>query len=101
MTDTLRVVASAVTTSDGRPWLPFDLSAGQYRSLFEILEADNPYEAVEFLSSADEQIPLEQFEAGLSASLGSWASVFSRFAMRLPITPRPMKPRFAMNNPKY
>ena len=39
---------------------PLDLSGGQYRSLFEILEAENPYEAVEFLTPADERIPLEQ-----------------------------------------
>jgi len=45
---------------EGDQLLPFDLSSGQYRSLFEILEADNPYEAVEFLASSDEQIPLEQ-----------------------------------------
>jgi len=45
---------------EGDHILPFDLSAGQYRSLFEILEADNPYEAAEFLSREDEQIPLEQ-----------------------------------------
>jgi 2-dehydro-3-deoxy-D-arabinonate dehydratase len=45
---------------EGNHILPFDLSAGQYRSLFEILEADNPYEAAEFLSREDEQIPLEQ-----------------------------------------
>ena len=40
--------------------LPFDLSGGQYRSLFEILEAENPYEAVEFLVQRDEPIPLEE-----------------------------------------
>src|SRR5436305_1231498 len=40
--------------------LPFDLSAGQYQSLFDILEADNPYEAAEFLTRADERIPLEE-----------------------------------------
>ncbi len=45
---------------EGDHILPFDLSAGQYRSLFDILEADNPYEAAEFLSREDEQIPLEQ-----------------------------------------
>jgi len=45
---------------EGDHILPFDLSAGQYRSLFEILEADNPYEAAEFLSREDEPIPLEQ-----------------------------------------
>jgi 2-dehydro-3-deoxy-D-arabinonate dehydratase len=40
--------------------LPFDLSGGQYRSLFEILESENPYEAVEFLTSGDDPIPLDQ-----------------------------------------
>lgn len=45
---------------DGDHLLPLDLSGGQYRSLFEILEAENPYEAVEFLTPADERIPLEQ-----------------------------------------
>jgi len=44
---------------EGDHILPFDLSSGQYRSLFEILEADNPYEAAEFISSEDDQIPLE------------------------------------------
>src|SRR5436305_10948800 len=39
---------------EGDRLLPFDLSGGQYRSLFEILEADNPYEAVQFLSPGDE-----------------------------------------------
>jgi 2-dehydro-3-deoxy-D-arabinonate dehydratase len=45
---------------EGDRLLPFDLSSGQYRSLFEILEADNPYEAVEFLSREDDEIALEQ-----------------------------------------
>jgi 2-dehydro-3-deoxy-D-arabinonate dehydratase len=45
---------------EGDHILPFDLSAGQYRSLFEILEADNPYEAAEFISREDERIQLEQ-----------------------------------------
>jgi len=45
---------------EGDRLLPFDLSSGQYRSLFEILEADNPYEAVEFLSREDDAIALEQ-----------------------------------------
>jgi 2-dehydro-3-deoxy-D-arabinonate dehydratase len=34
--------------------LPLDLSRGQYRSLFEILEADSPYETAEFLTIGDE-----------------------------------------------
>src|SRR5512138_2784216 len=37
--------------------LPLDLAKGQYRTLFEILEADNPHEAAEFLTS-DQRIPL-------------------------------------------
>jgi 2-dehydro-3-deoxy-D-arabinonate dehydratase len=45
---------------EGDHILPLDLSAGQYRSMFEILEAENPYEAVDFLSREDDQIPLEQ-----------------------------------------
>ncbi len=36
---------------DGRRWLPrpLDLSSGQFRSLTDILEADNPVETVQFL----------------------------------------------------
>ena len=45
---------------EGNHILPLDLSAGQYRSLYEILEADNPYEAAEFLSREDDSIPLER-----------------------------------------
>jgi 2-dehydro-3-deoxy-D-arabinonate dehydratase len=44
---------------EGDQILPFDLSGGQYRSLFEILEADNAYEAAEFLTREDGRIPLE------------------------------------------
>jgi 2-dehydro-3-deoxy-D-arabinonate dehydratase len=44
---------------EGDHLLPLDLSGGQYQSLFEILESDNPYEAVEFLTQRDEQIALE------------------------------------------
>lgn len=39
--------------------LPLDLSSGQYRSLAEILESDDPYEAADFLTNEDERIPLE------------------------------------------
>jgi 2-dehydro-3-deoxy-D-arabinonate dehydratase len=42
--------------------LPLDLSSGQYRSLFEILESENPYEAVEFLAQGDEPIALEDLQ---------------------------------------
>lgn len=45
---------------EGDQVLPLDLSSGQYRSLFEILEADNPYETVEFLTSPDNRLPLEE-----------------------------------------
>jgi len=45
---------------EGDQLLPFDLSSGQYRSLFEILEADNPNETAEFLTDGNERIPLEQ-----------------------------------------
>jgi 2-dehydro-3-deoxy-D-arabinonate dehydratase len=51
---------SAVGRVEGDQLLPLDLSSGQYRSLAEILEADNPYEAVEFLTRSDDRIPLEQ-----------------------------------------
>jgi 2-dehydro-3-deoxy-D-arabinonate dehydratase len=44
---------------EGDEILPFDLSNGQYQSLFDILEADNPYEAAEFLTHADGRMPLE------------------------------------------
>ena len=44
---------------EGDQLLPFDFSGGQYRSLFDILEADNPHEAADFLTPADERIPLE------------------------------------------
>ncbi len=38
--------------------LPLDLSGGQFRSLYEILEDENPYEAVKILAQADKAIPL-------------------------------------------
>lgn len=40
--------------------VPLDLSGGQYRSLFEILEADDPYEAVEFLTQPEGRVALEE-----------------------------------------
>jgi 2-dehydro-3-deoxy-D-arabinonate dehydratase len=49
---------AAVASVAGDHLLPLDLSGGQYRSLAEILEADNAYEAAEFLTRADERIPL-------------------------------------------
>src|SRR5437868_4676777 len=45
---------------EGDHLFPLDLSSGQYRSLFEILEADTPDEAAKFLSREDVSIPLEQ-----------------------------------------
>ena len=50
---------SGIGRVDGDDLLPLDLSGGQYRSLYEILEADNPHEAAEFLTPANERIPLE------------------------------------------
>jgi 2-dehydro-3-deoxy-D-arabinonate dehydratase len=38
--------------------LPLDLSKGQYRSLFEILESDNAYETADFLTQVGVSIPL-------------------------------------------
>ena len=49
---------AGVARVDGDQLLPLDLSGGQYRTLAEILEADNPYEAAEFLTGTDERIPL-------------------------------------------
>ncbi len=49
---------AGVARVEGDQLLPLDLSGGQYRSLAEILEADNPYEAAEFLTQSGGQIPL-------------------------------------------
>src|SRR5262245_25811397 len=38
---------------------PFDFSSGQYSTLTDILEADNPHEAAEFLVAADKAVPLK------------------------------------------
>ena len=71
--------------------LPFDLSAGQYQSLFDILEADNPYEAAEFLTRADERIPLE--ELTLLPPIDRHASAFRSIPDGVsPRTTRPMPP---------
>src|SRR3954467_7034756 len=40
--------------------LPLDFAKGQYRSLFEILETDNPYEAADFMTQEGVRIPLNQ-----------------------------------------
>jgi len=37
---------------------PLSLEGGQYRSLFEILEADDPYEVVSFLAAGQSAVPL-------------------------------------------
>ena len=49
---------AGVARVEGDQLVPLDLSAGQYRTLAEVLEADNPYEAAEFLSNDAEEIPL-------------------------------------------
>src|SRR5262245_3404243 len=49
---------TGVARVEGDQLVPLDLSAGQYRSLAEVLEADNPYEAAEFLSNNAKGIPL-------------------------------------------
>ena len=43
---------------EGDDLLPLDFSKGQYRNLFEILEADNAYEAADFLTQVGVRIPL-------------------------------------------
>ena len=45
--------ADAVGRLDDDRILPLDLSGRQYNSLFDILEADNPHEVVDFLTTAD------------------------------------------------
>jgi 2-dehydro-3-deoxy-D-arabinonate dehydratase len=49
---------AGVARVEGDQLRPLDLSGGQYRSLAEILDADNPYEAVDFLIRSEESIPL-------------------------------------------
>jgi 2-dehydro-3-deoxy-D-arabinonate dehydratase len=49
---------AGVARVEGDQLLPLDLSGGQYRTLAEILESDNPYEAAEFLTRGDTRIPL-------------------------------------------
>ncbi len=53
---------SAVGRVEDDVLLPLDLTGGQYRSLFEILDADNPYEAAEFTTRPGERIPLNQVQ---------------------------------------
>jgi len=45
---------------DADDLLPLDLTKGQYRSLFEILESDNPHETADFLTQDGQRIPLSQ-----------------------------------------
>jgi 2-dehydro-3-deoxy-D-arabinonate dehydratase len=49
---------TGVARVEGDQLWPLNLSGGQYRSLAEILEADNPYEAAEFLMQPDKRVPL-------------------------------------------
>ncbi len=49
---------AGVARVEGDHVLPLDLTGGQYRSLAEILEADNPYEAADFLTKGDKPVPL-------------------------------------------
>ena len=49
---------AGVARVEGDHLLPLDLTGGQYRSLAEILEADNPYEAAEFLTKDNDPVPL-------------------------------------------
>ncbi len=51
---------AGVARVEGDQLLPLDLTGGQYRSLAEILEADNPYEAAEILSQGSERVPLAE-----------------------------------------
>jgi 2-dehydro-3-deoxy-D-arabinonate dehydratase len=52
--------AIAVGRVEGDQVWPLDLSGGQYRSLFDILEADNPHEAAEFLAREEAKLPLAE-----------------------------------------
>ncbi|ADB15089.1 fumarylacetoacetate (FAA) hydrolase [Pirellula staleyi DSM 6068] len=46
----------------GDDLLPLDLSGGQYRSLYEVLESENPYETAEFLTRVGEKFPLDSVQ---------------------------------------
>ncbi len=50
--------SSGIARVEGDELWPLELSGGQYRSLFEILEEDDPQQVIEFLSRADERLPL-------------------------------------------
>ena len=43
---------------EGNELTPLNLTGGQYRNLFEILEADAPYEVITFLAEGSEPLPL-------------------------------------------
>ena len=51
---------AGVARVEGDQLWPLDLSGGQYRSLFDVLEADNPHEAAEFLAREEDKIPLAE-----------------------------------------
>jgi 2-dehydro-3-deoxy-D-arabinonate dehydratase len=51
---------AGVARVEGDQLWPLDLSGGQYRSLFDVLEADNPHEAAEFLAREEDKLPLAE-----------------------------------------
>ena len=54
--------------------LPLDFAKGHYRSLFEILEADNPHEAAEFITHDSQRIPLSRAKRVVSIVVGALLS---------------------------
>jgi len=52
--------AAGVGRIENEQLWPLDLSGGQYRSLFEILESEDPRQTADFLSRPDEAMPLVQ-----------------------------------------
>ncbi len=50
----------AVGRIEGDELWPLDLSGGQFRTLFEILESEDPLHVAEFLSRREERLPLTQ-----------------------------------------
>jgi 2-dehydro-3-deoxy-D-arabinonate dehydratase len=51
---------ASVGRVEGDQLWPLDLSSGQYRTLFEILESEDPRQTADFLSRPDEAMPLLQ-----------------------------------------
>src|SRR4051812_18686030 len=49
-----------VACVDGDDLLPLDLSGGQFRTLFEILEEDDPIQTAELLSQGSERIAIDR-----------------------------------------